>query len=139
MDENRQHEQRHSHRALIIVQRFCSLGLITFKSLEWTNLKAHLVDLSRSGVGIESDDRVEPGFVWFKDRVGGHKGGVLMWSKRLNAKYRAGIRFVSLSRDEEKYVQEQVAQLRPHRPLRDPEAIIATLLESIKKDAAGNH
>lgn len=115
------------------MQRNCSLGVITFKRLEWTDHVACLVDISRSGVGIETDGRIEPGFVWFRDRVGGHKSGVLMWSKLQGQKYRAGVKFVSLSRDEEQYLQEQVAQFRPHRPLRDPETLIATIIESLKK------
>ncbi len=129
MDRNRQ-----EHRQPIFVHRDCCLGIITFKHLEWTDHVAQLVDISRNGVGIESGNWIEPGFVWFRDRVGGFKGGVLMWSKRQGTRYRAGIRFVPLSRDEEQYVQEQVSCSRPHSPLRDPEAIITTLIESIKKE-----
>ncbi len=134
MDGKRPGNNRQEGRQPIFVRRDCSLGIITFKYLEWTDHVAHLVDISKGGVGIESGNRIEPGFVWFRDRVGGFKGGVLMWSKRQGSKYRGGIRFVPLSRDEEQYIQEQVHCSLPHRPLRDPEAIISTLIESIKKE-----
>lgn len=139
MDEERQDEMRQAYRHPITVQRDCALGLISFKHLEWTDRTAHLVDISRGGVGIESEERIEPGFVWFKERVGGHKSGVLMWSRRQGDKYRGGIRFVPLSRGEEQHLQEQILCSRPHAPVRNPETIIATIIESLKKEGSGNH
>lgn len=117
------------------MQRICNLGVITFRRLDWLEAVANVTDLSVIGVGIESDTRLEPGFVWFKDRVGGYRGGVLMWSALRDGKYHAGIKFVPLSRDEERYVAEQVAWSRPHMPVRDPEAIINTIIHSLKKEA----
>ena len=123
-------------RHAISTQRVCRLGIISFKKLHWTDVRARIVDLSVTGVGIDSDEQLEPGFVWFIDRVGGHRGGVLMWSRRQENKYRAGIRFVSLSRDEEQYLQEQVALSQPHEPVRDPETIINTIIHSLKKESS---
>jgi len=118
----------------VIGNRNCSLGVISLKHFEWKAHDAKLVDLSAKGVGIESNAQLEPGFVWFKDRIGGHKGGVLVWSKLLGTKYRAGIKFLNLSRDEEEYVEERIDRFKPHVPLREPEQIISTLIESEKKE-----
>jgi hypothetical protein len=125
---------REAQREPVISNRDCSLGIITLKHFEWKNHDAKLVDLSIKGVGIESEAHLEPGFVWFKNRVGGHKGGVLVWSKQLGTIYRAGIKFLNLSRDEEDYVEERIDRFKPHIPLREPEKIIATLIESEKKE-----
>jgi hypothetical protein len=127
-------EMRDVQRQPISVKRDCVLGIITFKQLEWKDHIAQIVDLSKKGVGIESITHLEPGFVWFKDRVGGYKGGVLVWSKQHGTRYRAGIKFLFLSRDAEQSVQERLARLKPHTPLRDPEEIIATLMESIDRN-----
>ncbi len=126
--------QRHS----IATQRDCSLEVITFDEQARTDHLVQLVDLSVTGVGIESSKRVDPGLVWFRDRVGGYKCGVIAWSKQNGERYRAGIQFVSLTRDEEQYIQEQVRQSRPYGPLRDPQQLIATMIASLKKDRRGN-
>jgi hypothetical protein len=130
------YEMRDVQRQPISVKRDCVLGIITFKQFEWKDHVAQIVDISKKGVGVESTTHLEPGFVWFRDRVGGYKGGVLVWSRQHGARTRAGIKFISLSRDAEQSVQERLARLKPHTPLRDPEEIIATLMESI--DRKGN-
>jgi hypothetical protein len=128
-------EMRDVQRQPIIIKRDCVMGIITFKQLEWKDHVAQIVDLSKKGVGVESTTHLEPGFVWFKDRVAGYKGGILVWSKQRGARYRAGIKFLFLSRDAEQSVQERLARLKPHTPLRDPEEIITTLLmESIDRN-----
>lgn len=113
--------------------RSYSMGVITSSHLEWKDHLVRIVDLSITGVGIESSEMIPPGFVWFKESVGGHKYGVLTWCKARGDRYRAGINFVTLSRDEKHYVEEQVRQLKPHTPLRDPLQIIAAMIESFKK------
>jgi hypothetical protein len=115
------------------------MGIITFQQLEWKNHDAQIVDISIVGVGIESSQQIEPGLVWFKERIGGYKSGVLMWSKQNGPQYRAGIKFVPLSRDEEAYVQEQVKQSLPLEPVHDPARIISTLIESVKKELTEFH
>lgn len=126
---------RHRSRTL----RSCSLGIVTGGSLERTDHVVRVVDLSVTGVGIESPERIEPGFVWFKDHVGGHKYGVLTWSRKNGDQYRAGIRFVTLSRTDELYVQDQVRHSPPLEPLRDPLQFIAAIIASVKKDTGGNN
>lgn len=127
-------DKRQAKRQPVVVKRSCSLGVIPFKQLEWTDHVVHLVDISKNGVGIESADRLDPGFVWFKDRVGGCKGGVLMWSRNAGSRCRAGIRLVPLTRDEELYVQQQSAPSAPHKPRRNPEELINMIINSMTKD-----
>src|SRR5574337_46509 len=124
-------EMRMVQRQPIMVKRDCSMGVITFKELTWTDHSARIVDINKSGVGIESEKGVEPGFVWFKDRVWGHRGGLLLWSKQIGPRYRAGIRFVPLSPQEEQAVQNQAAPPGSQKPLVNPEKIVATLIESL--------
>jgi hypothetical protein len=114
-------------------KRICSLVVINFKNHEWRDHDAQIVDISRHGVGIESTARMEEGFVWFRDRVGGFRGGVLMWSRQLGERFRSGIRFVPLSILEETTIREQIAHARIHKPLQIPERIIATIMSSMTK------
>jgi hypothetical protein len=76
---------------------------------------------------------MEEGFVWFRDRVGGFRGGVLMWTRQVGEQFRAGIRFVPLSIVEETTVREQIEHARTHKPLQIPERIIATIMTSMTK------
>ncbi len=123
-------EHRQKPRHGIDVQRHCSLGLITFKDLAWNDHKARVVNISKNGVGIECAARIEPGFVLFKDRVAGFKGGVLLWSRRHGDRYRAGIRFLALSPRDEQYLSGYTLP-GTHTPRRTPEEIVSTLLNSL--------
>jgi len=129
---------RQSYRYEVVQRRDFAFWVIPFKSLECVNLIAHVVDLSKYGVGIESDQPLAPGFVWFKDRIGGFKGGLLVWSRQADGKYRAGVKFVPLSRDKELIVQEQIAMMRPNQPIHNPEVIISTILESMTRNETGS-
>lgn len=127
-------EQRQAGRYPLAVQRDCAMCVITFKDMAWKDHLAYLKDISANGVGIESEKRIDPGFVWFRDRVGGHRGGVLLWSGRVGYNFRAGIQFLSLSREAEQFVHNEVELLRTHQPLRDPEAIMLTIMESLGRN-----
>jgi hypothetical protein len=111
-----------------------SLDVIAFDQPARTEHVVRIVDVSVIGVGIESSERIEPGLICFKEQIGGQKYGVLIWSKLRSGGYRAGIQFVVLSPEEEAYLQEQVKQSPPHKSLRDPDKIIASLLQSVKND-----
>ena len=125
---------RQQTRYPLAFQRGCSLCVITFKDLAWKDHSANLKDISKGGVGIESEDRIDRGFVWFSGRVGGHRGGVLLWSRQTGFTYRAGIQLVKLTRDQEQFVQEQVSLVKAHEPLRNPQAIIATIMDSLARE-----
>src|SRR5574341_1118321 len=101
----------------VTAHRDCPMGVITFRQLEWNDHHAQLTDISVVGIGIESNQQIEPGLVWFKERIGGYRSGVLMWSKQTGARFRAGIKFVPLSREEEAYLQEQAQQSVPCKPV----------------------
>ena len=129
-------ELRQTSRYPLAIHRDCSLCVITFKDLAWSDHVAYLKDISANGVGVgvESGKHIDPGFVWFRDRVGGHRGGVMMWSRQVGYIFRAGIQLVPLSREAEQFVQEQVGLLRSHQPLRQPEAIMSTIMASLGGD-----
>lgn len=128
-------EMRDIQRQPIVIRRDCAMGVIGFKQLAWSDHVARIVDINRKGVGIELSSGVEPGFVWFKDRVWGHRGGLLLWSGQVGERYRAGIKFLALSREEEHAVQNHVDEAGHHRPLMNPERIVSSLIESLKSDA----
>ena len=126
-------EMRKIQRQPVTVERDCPLGIIEFKRLTWTDHIARIIDISTQGVGIEVSSCVESGFVWFKDRVWGHRGGLLLWSKQVGAAYRAGIKFLALTLDEEESLHRHIVQSGIHRPLADPEKVVASLIESLKR------
>ncbi len=114
-----------SHRSSV-------LHLITFDRLARRDHIVQFVDLSVVGVGIQSRDPIEPGLVYFKEQVVGQKFGVIAWCRPYGDEYRAGINFVTLPIEQELYLVQQVKQSGSQTILRDPENVIAGLLESIK-------
>jgi len=125
---------RQSLRYQVVQLREFPFCIIPFKSLVSAVMVAHVVDISAKGVGIESGQQLEPGFVWFRDRIGGFKGGLLVWSKQVGGKYRAGVRFVPLSREKELLVQDRITSVHPLQPLHNPEVVISTILEAMTQD-----
>jgi len=114
--------------------------MISFKDHHWKEHHARLTDISRHGVGIELPEKLGEGFVWFRDRVGGFRGGVLMWCRPVaGSAFRAGIRFVPLSIVEETTLREQLEQARIHKPLQVPERVVATIMASMTKVAGENY
>ncbi len=134
-DGQRKRLRRHS----VALQRDCSLGVITFDNLEWMDHCARIVDLSATGLGIESERPLEPGIIWFKDCVYGQKYGVLVWCKQSGLGYRAGIQFITLNQAEEECLRKQVEHSQPCGPLQDPERIVATLVDYLRKDREEIH
>jgi hypothetical protein len=132
MDQSK--EPRQAIRYPLAVQRVCAFSVINMKDLVWKDHTAQLKDISITGVGIAAKDWIEPGFVWFQHRVTGHRGGMLLWCRSVGQQYRSGIQFAKLTRSEEEFLHEQVALIRDHQPLIAPEAIIATIRESISRD-----
>ncbi len=137
MTELKDDLEKRLRRHPIAVKRDCSLGAITFDKLEWTDHNARILNLSATGLGIESDRPLEPSIIWLKDSVYGQKCGVLVWCKQSGFGYRAGIQFVTLTHVEEEYVLRQVARSQPCRPLQDPERIVATLVDLLRNAREG--
>ena len=76
---------------------------------------------------------MDPGFVWFSEKVDGSRGGLLMWSKQLDDKYRGGIKFVPISPDDEQNVQKKLAE---SGPLKNSSVVVDTILASLQKSEA---
>ncbi len=98
-------EHRHSSRQLTTAYCKCSLGLLSFAHLEISDHIVRILDINSQGLGIESDERLEPGLVWFHNSVGDHRGGILVWCSKQGGLYRAGIRFLSLSPEDERLLR----------------------------------
>jgi hypothetical protein len=130
-DNNRKKRLR---RRPLTVQRDCPLGVITFEDLKKTDHHVRVLDLSATGIGIESEQPIEPGIIWFKDSAYGQKCGVLVWCKNLEVGYRYGIQFVSLSQNEEECVRQQVEGSQQCTSLPDPQRVVAMLIGSIRKN-----
>ena len=110
------------------------MGVFAFAHPTRSEHVVQVLDFSVVGVGIEMAERIEPGLVYFKEPVGGQKFGVLVWSKQRGDRYRAGIKFVVLSSEEELYVLEQVKEPPLDTVPRAPDKTIASLLESIQRE-----
>jgi hypothetical protein len=121
-------------RYQVTSHRTYSLDVIAFDQPARAEHVVRIVDISVIGVGIESGERIEPGLICFREKVGGQKYGVLVWSKLSSGGYRAGIQFVDLSPEKEDYLQEQVKQSQPRQLLRDPDKIIDSILHSVKNE-----
>ncbi len=123
-------------RYYVTTHRTSSLRVVTFDGVARKQHSARIVDISIAGVGVESNELIEPGLVCFGEHVGGHKLGVVSWCKQSGDGYRAGISFVTLPYEKEQYILNEIASSRTHQPLRDPENIIAGLLKSFKRETA---
>jgi hypothetical protein len=134
MEDTRDDQRKRLRRHPLTVQRDCSLGVITFGNLERTDHHAKVVDLSATGIGIESERPIEPGIIWFKDGVYGQKCGVLVWCQNNGFRYRAGIQFISLNQTEEECLRQQIEGSQQSKSLLDPQRVVATLIDSIRKD-----
>ena len=86
-------------------QRRCFLGLLSPTHLERSDRVVRIVDISSRGMGVESGVQMEPGLVWFHNSVGDHRGGILLWSRKQDDWYRAGIRFLSLTDEVEQLLR----------------------------------
>lgn len=115
-------------------ERDCSLGVISFSSLERMDYQAKIVDVSVIGIGIETAQLIQPGIIWFRKCVSGQKYGTLVWCRQAGDAYRAGIQFLSLSREEEEYIRRQIEQGEPNTPVKDPDLIVARLIDDIIRE-----
>jgi len=113
--------------------RNCSLSIISFNGLARTDHVVRIMDMSVIGLGIETTEMLEPGLVWFKKQVVGHRVGIIEWTGERSGKNRAGIRFVTLSREEERIVREEMSG-KQSLPLRqDREKALAAILKQFRK------
>jgi hypothetical protein len=81
------------------------MTVIQFGKLERIDLTVKGVDISDGGLGIISEVQLAPGFVWFRTTVGAHKGGMIVWSRKADRGYRAGIQFLPIPPSPSDYLQ----------------------------------
>ncbi len=110
------------------------MSVISFKRLDRTDLIAKVMDMNPLGAGIEAGSKIDPGFVWFSEKVDGYQGGLLMWIKQRDGKYRGGVRFVPVTPEEARNIQEQINK---PGPIKDPTVLMDTILDSFKKSGGG--
>ena len=79
--------------------------VIQFGKLERIDLTVKGVDISDGGLGIMSEVPLAPGFIWFRSTVGAHKGGMIVWSRKAETGYRAGIQFLPIPMTPRDYLQ----------------------------------
>ena len=121
------------------IQRRCSLGLVSLTKLEMSDHVVRIVDIGSGGVGVESDEQLEPGLIWFYTSVEDHRVGVLLWSRKQGDQYRAGIRFLSLSAEDERLLRNWPPCPSPLRPCIDIEEFISACMRADRvKDRPGS-
>ena len=116
------------------MEQDCRLGVIAFENLVWTEHSVKIIDLSVTGIGIETERQIEPGIIWFKEHVYGQRCGFLVWCNKSGDRYRGGIQFVSLTRADEEYLRRQVNQVQPLEPFQDPNRLLAKMMDGINID-----
>ncbi len=125
-------------RTPVIRNRDCALGVISYNNLEWTDHQVKLVDHSVIGIGIESEKPIEPGIIWFKEITYGQRCGSLVWCRQMGSTYRAGIQFLSFSREQEEYLRQQIELLQRYKKFQDPQGLITALIDNSKKDVSSS-
>jgi hypothetical protein len=133
MEMSKENYQNRLKRHVVATAHSCSMGVLTFENREWTSHVAHPVNVSMTGLGVESEHPIEPGIIWFKEGVWGHRCGVLVWCKNEGGRYRAGIQFVPLDQREEEYLRQHVEQAQSSGPLEDPERFVEALMDHFRK------
>jgi hypothetical protein len=81
------------------------ITVIQFGKLERMDITVKGVDISDGGLGIQTDIPLSPGFVWFWGTIGTHKGGMIVWSRKEDSGYRAGIQFLPIPMSPRDYLQ----------------------------------
>jgi len=79
--------------------------IIEFGRLERVDLTVQCVDISDGGMGITADVPISPGFVWFQGPVNKHRGGMIVWGKKGDSGFRAGIQFLPIPQSPGDYLQ----------------------------------
>jgi hypothetical protein len=137
LSENDNTRSRGIQRYQVTSPRTYSLDVFSFSRPERTEHTIRIVDFSVVGVGIEVLEPIERGLVHFREPVGGHKFGVLVWSKHCGDRHQAGIKFVVLPAEDETYLLERVKEPLPAAALQTSDKIMTALLEFIQKETIG--
>ena len=113
------------------------MGIIALDNLKLTDqVIAKPVDYSMTGLGVESNQPIEPGLIWFDSAIFGHRCGVSVWCKQKGERYRAGIQFIPLHQFQENYFQRQIQYAQSNKQIHDPQRFIEEIIIEIKKSRA---
>ncbi len=82
-----------------------SVTVIQFGKPEQIETTVKGIDISDGGLGISSEIPLAPGFVWFRSRISDHGGGMIVWSRKMEGGYRAGIQFLPIPASPRDYLQ----------------------------------
>lgn len=132
--EPEEQKSRGIQRYRLTSHRTYKLEVLAFDQSKRTEHVVQLRDISVVGVGILSNEQIDPGLIYFKEPLGGQKFGVLVWSKPKENQFRAGIQFLILPSEEEAFLLEWVKQPRSFTTHQGPDKTIDSLLASITKD-----
>jgi hypothetical protein len=70
------------------------ITITEFCRLHRHDITVYGTDISSGGIGITSSTPIAPGFVWLWRSVGNQHGGMVMWCRKIDGRYRAGIQFL---------------------------------------------
>jgi hypothetical protein len=79
--------------------------VIQFGKLHRQDITVRGIDISEGGMGVECETPLVPGFIWFWRQVGSQKGGMIVWSRKIENRYRAGIQFLPIPMSPAEYLQ----------------------------------
>jgi hypothetical protein len=132
MEEKRSDHRKEIQRHSVSSERQCSLRVVSFRNFAWMDHHVKIVDQCITGIGVECDQSIEPGIIWFKECAYGQKFGHLVWQRKNGDRYRAGIEFISLNRLQEEYLRKQLEQVEQDKSIQDPEQVISGVIEYIE-------
>jgi len=123
-------QRRQENRQQSVTPRRCFMGVLSFNHLEATDHVVRIVNISSHGVGVESDEQLEPGLVWFHTSVEDNRGGILLWSRKEGDRYRAGIQFLSLRAEDERLLRYWPPCPGNLRPCTELEELVAAWMRA---------
>ncbi len=132
MDTVKYNQRKGLKRYSVPLERNCSLGVVTFQNPRARDYFARIVNISATGIGIASEQGIEPGLIWFKESLYGKKYGVLIWCRLEGLLYRGGIQFIHLTQAEDECFQSQLSKQPGQAPF-DPEGDMGMLIASLKE------
>lgn len=77
-------------------ERTIPISIVTIDELARQEVRVRCVDVNDDGLGIVSDIPLQPGLVWFPAGIREQRSGLVLWSKEIAGKHRAGVRFMPL-------------------------------------------
>lgn len=132
MDNVKHNQRKGLKRYSVTLERTCSLGVVTFQNPRARDYLARIVNISATGVGIASEQGIEPGIIWFKESLYGKKYGVLIWCRLEGLLYRGGIQFIHLTQAEDECFQSRISKQPGQAPF-DGEGDMVQLIASLQE------